>query len=93
MPCSRSVKPCAVTMNGTGLSVCAVFGVEPADFGVGLDPGKRRVAPGIAQEHAAQAEGTGVLVAAGAQAQVLALRRIQPPADARARHPLRQARH
>ena len=67
-------------------------GVQPADLIEGHDTGKPVLArPGVAQQHAAQAEAPGVLLAAGAQTEIGALLRVQPPAHARAGHPLREA--
>ena len=59
-----------------------------------LDAGKSRSpvqrARGVAQQHAAQAEGPGVLLARGAQAQAGTLGRVQAPADARPFNPLHE---
>ena len=73
------------------------FGVQATYFGIGrngLQAGQGHVyrlgAAGIAQQHAAQAKPGAVLVATGVQPQVCAVRGVQAPADARARHPLRE---
>ncbi len=66
-------------------------GIQPADFVKGHDVLKAVFArPGIAQQHAAQAEAPAVLLAAGAQAEMGAMVDVQPPAHARAGDPLRQ---
>ena len=80
-------------------------GLQAADLGAGLDvaedgamsgrghrPGGGTPAARIAEQHAAQPEEPGVLLAAGVEPEVGALRAVETPADAGRVHPLRQAR-
>ena len=72
------------------------LGAQPPHFIVGFDPGEclgryiHGPAAGVTQQHALQAKPGTVGVTAGLQPQLGTLGMVQPPADARPGHPLRE---
>ena len=75
------------------------LGRQAAHFVIGLHAGKhlclvegglQRRPAGIAQQHAAQAEPGAVGITTGRQAQLCSLRMVEPPANARTGHPVRE---